>query len=116
MVESEETKPMSEINKCPECGWILSSSAQECPKCGWSEEGKEEQEKEEEKPKKLSHKEKLEKKREIEEKISNLQQEVKELDQRFFNKLIEQEPYVKKKSKLYEKIGALKAKLESLED
>ena len=28
----EETR---EVNKCPTCGWILSSTANKCPRCGW---------------------------------------------------------------------------------
>jgi len=31
-IESMET---GTINKCPTCGWILSSTATKCPRCGW---------------------------------------------------------------------------------
>ncbi|MGV9205502.1 MAG: zinc ribbon domain-containing protein [Promethearchaeia archaeon] len=30
-IEKEESK----IDKCPSCGWILSSQAKNCPRCGW---------------------------------------------------------------------------------
>ncbi|MGV9171989.1 MAG: zinc ribbon domain-containing protein [Promethearchaeia archaeon] len=114
----EEAEDSITINKCPNCGWILSSSAQECPKCDWRKDSEEQKgvKIEEKLPKKENYENKLKKKREIEKEISNLQQEVKELDQRFFNKLIEQDPYLNKKNKLYEKIGALQAKKESLEE
>ena len=36
---SFEEEPKEEeaelINKCPSCGWVLSSTAKKCPRCGW---------------------------------------------------------------------------------
>ncbi len=32
---SFEEKEQKEVDKCPTCGWILSSSASKCPRCGW---------------------------------------------------------------------------------
>ena len=32
---SFEEKEAKEVDKCPTCGWILSSSASKCPRCGW---------------------------------------------------------------------------------
>lgn len=106
------------INKCPECGWILSSSAEECPKCDWSKakESAKTEVSEQEEAQKVTPEELRKKKEKLDEQISELQQEIKELDQRFFNKLIEQEPYVEKKNTLYEQIGALQAKKEALEE
>jgi hypothetical protein len=31
----EDKDEPREVNKCPTCGWILSSSASKCPRCGW---------------------------------------------------------------------------------
>ncbi|MHA1251669.1 MAG: zinc ribbon domain-containing protein [Candidatus Helarchaeota archaeon] len=30
-----EQEPKGTIEKCPTCGWILSSTATKCPRCGW---------------------------------------------------------------------------------
>jgi len=33
--EEETTSETTKIDKCPTCGWILSSQAKKCPRCGW---------------------------------------------------------------------------------
>jgi len=34
-VATFDTTPTGVIDKCPTCGWILSSTATKCPRCGW---------------------------------------------------------------------------------
>lgn len=33
--EQEKAEEQATIDKCPTCGWILSSTATKCPRCGW---------------------------------------------------------------------------------
>jgi len=33
--EEVKEEPKTTIDKCPTCGWILSSTAKKCPRCGW---------------------------------------------------------------------------------
>jgi hypothetical protein len=133
MIEQEQATKVTITSKCPECHWVLSSSATKCPRCGWIKPIEEEEvvkvipeplgpsleEMEAEEEVKL-----FERKMEedfIQEKIEKANKEIAEthkrievINEEFYAKTISQEEYMEQKTKLYEKLGELQAKLTML--
>lgn len=115
--ESEKAKesetPTPTVNKCPKCGWVLSSNATECPRCKISEEKKEEKPEE----KKISVLEQTQQEiKKLNEEIFKIQEKIGELDSQFSNQQISQEDYLNKKNYLYTKMGEIQGKIEILKD
>lgn len=103
----EDEEPTVVENKCPKCGWILSSSAAECPRCK-AEELKAKKQAEE--SSKVNQIEKLNKQ------IQDIQKQIGQIDNQFSSNQISQEEYMQKKTALYEKIGSLQGKISSLQE
>jgi len=114
---SEIGKAEVSLNKCPKCGWILSTHATKCVKCGWSEAEAEDAIKEpvqpkEAPPQKLTP---LEQKDLINKEIAKIHQEIDEANEKFTKQEISQEEYLRLKNELYETMGELQGKLSLLD-
>lgn len=103
----EDEEPTVLENKCPKCGWILSSSAAECPRCK-AEELKAKKQAEE--SSKVNQIEKLNKQ------IQDIQKQIGQIDNQFSSNQISQEEYMQQKTALYEKIGSLQGRISSLQE
>jgi len=121
--EEEETAVESaiKINKCPQCGWILSSTATKCFKCKWDGEAtKIEKELEEElrehmaqiQPKSAN----LTEIGNLKQKITEVEEKIKEIDERFAELLLPEKDYIEKKTSLMIRLGELQGKLSILRE
>ncbi len=102
-------------NKCPKCGWTLSSTATRCPMptCGWDKEKEEKKRSLEEKAQERENTQK--RVGEILEEITVIEEEIRKIDKNFWDKLITQEQFLATKTQLYEKLGALQGELSVLQ-
>lgn len=111
-----------EVNKCPKCGWILSQNAEKCPipTCGWNKAEDIQKQKEEMKAQakadaKKANIQKHERIDELLKEIPEVERQISDVDQRYWDKSISQEEYMKEKTALYEKLGTLQGELEKLQ-